>query len=41
MDKLFKLFGKLDEHDVDKPVNSEGIGMGLYICKQIMDNIDG
>ena len=41
MNKLFKLFGKLDEHDKENPVNSEGIGMGLYICKQIMDKIGG
>lgn len=39
--KLFKLFGKLDEDDANKPVNSEGIGMGLFICKKIVDNTGG
>ena len=34
MDKLFKLFGKLGRTAED---NVEGIGMGLTICKLIVD----
>ena len=37
-DKLFKLFGKLD---CTKSINSTGIGLGLNICKQIVELIDG
>ena len=33
MEKMFSLFGKLEENKTEKMVNSEGIGMGLFICK--------
>ena len=34
MKKLFSFFGKLDEKNLtENPVNSEGIGMGLFISK--------
>ena len=36
--KLFQLFGKLDASAVE---NQEGIGMGLTICKKIVDYYDG
>ena len=39
--KLFTLFGRLDESKVDNLVNNEGIGLGLYICKQIIDRAGG
>lgn len=36
--KLFSLFGRADRTKRD---NIEGIGMGLTICKRIVDNYDG
>ena len=36
--KLFKLFGFLDS---TKEVNTKGIGLGLYICKQIINIFGG
>ena len=34
MHKLFSLFGKLEvQGDSENEINSEGIGMGLFICK--------
>ena len=38
MDKLFSLFGRLDR---TKSENIEGIGMGLTICKRIVDHCGG
>ena len=38
MCKLFSLFGKL-EHTAD--MNSEGIGMGLMICKTLVNTNGG
>ena len=38
MSKLFSLFGKL-EHTAD--MNSEGIGMGLMICKTLVNTNGG
>ena len=35
---LFKIFGKLKS---TKQVNTNGIGLGLYICKQICSNMGG
>ena len=32
--KLFKLFGFLD---TTKEINTKGIGLGLHICKMIID----
>ena len=40
MSKLFKLFGKLGESSSELE-NIEGIGMGLFICKQIVTNLGG
>ena len=37
-DKLFCLFGRADRTKRD---NIEGIGMGLTICKRIVDHYDG
>ena len=38
MDKLFKLFGKIKRTERD---NIDGIGMGLNICKKIIDHHGG
>ena len=38
MDKLFKMFGKVERTE---GMNSEGIGMGLMICKRIIENSGG
>jgi len=36
--KLFKLFGFLDS---TQELNTQGIGLGLYICKKIAQTFDG
>mmetsp|Transcript_41677 Transcript_41677/g.63682 ORF Transcript_41677/g.63682 Transcript_41677/m.63682 type:complete len:209 (-) Transcript_41677:1318-1944(-) len=36
--KLFKLFGKISSTDSS---NTGGIGLGLFICKQIVDQFEG
>ncbi len=36
--RLFTLFDQVDRH---KSVNLEGVGMGLNICKKIIDENDG
>ena len=38
MEKIFSMFGKLDRTEDQ---NLEGIGMGLTICKKIVENNDG
>ena len=38
MKRLFTLF---DQVDRTKSVNLEGVGMGLNICKKIIDENDG
>ena len=38
---MFELFGKLDERENREKVNIEGLGMGLFICKKIIDNTGG
>ena len=38
MEKLFSLFGRIDRTE---KANIEGIGMGLTICKRIVDNCGG
>lgn len=38
MHKLFKLFGFIDE---TKEVNQNGIGLGLYITKKIVEEFGG
>jgi signal transduction histidine kinase len=37
-DKLFKIFGKLDQRD---NVNPTGIGLGLTICNKILNELGG
>ena len=39
--KLFKLFGKIDEQKDQPTINTEGIGLGLIICKKIVENSGG
>ena len=38
MSKLFKLFSRVES---SKNINTEGIGMGLNICKQIVNHCGG
>ena len=38
MDKLFKMFSKVDRED---GMNNEGVGIGLMICKRIIENSGG
>ena len=38
-DKLFKLFGSTK--DTQKKINTEGIGLGLLICKMIVSKFNG
>lgn len=35
---LFKMFGKLQS---TQQLNTHGIGLGLNICKTIIENLDG
>ena len=37
-EKLFKMFGFLNS---TQQMNTQGIGLGLYICKQIVEEFDG
>ena len=41
MKKLFQVFGKLKEQPDEPTVNAEGIGLGLTICKKIVENSGG
>ena len=38
-DKLFKMFGTVK--DAKKGINMNGIGLGLVICKQIVEKFNG
>lgn len=38
MDKLFKIFGKINQND---SANPQGIGLGLTICKNILHELGG
>jgi signal transduction histidine kinase len=38
IDKLFKLFGFLD---ISIELNTKGIGLGLYICKRMVEIFGG
>lgn len=37
-EKLFKMFGKLDS---TKNLNTSGVGIGLFICKKIVEVFGG
>ena len=41
MEKLFKLFGKLEESPGQPTLNVDGIGLGLTICQKIVENCGG
>ena len=36
--KLFKLFGTLQN---TRQMNNHGVGLGLHICKQLVEQFDG
>lgn len=40
-DEVKRLFTLFDQVDRTKSVNLEGVGMGLNICKKIIDENDG
>ena len=41
MQKLFQLFGKIEESKDQTTLNKEGVGLGLIICKKIVENSGG
>ena len=40
-EKIFKKFGKIERKDVDKNIDTEGSGLGLFISKKIIELHDG